>query len=36
MPADRALQEAQQRLMQSERFRAPYYWAPFYLTGDWR
>jgi CHAT domain-containing protein len=36
MPADRALQEAQLRLMQSERFRAPYFWAPFYLTGDWR
>jgi CHAT domain-containing protein len=36
MPADRALQEAQLRLMGSERFAAAYYWAAFYLTGDWR
>ncbi len=36
MPADRALQEAQNKLIRSERFRSPYYWAGFYLTGDWR
>jgi len=31
-----ALQAAQLRLLRSERFRAPYYWAPFVLLGDWR
>lgn len=36
MPKDEALQQAQVTLLTTERFSDPFYWAPFYLTGDWR
>jgi CHAT domain-containing protein len=31
-----ALREAQRTVAAMERFRAPYYWAGFALSGDWR
>ncbi|MEW6544752.1 MAG: CHAT domain-containing tetratricopeptide repeat protein [Nitrospirota bacterium] len=36
MPKDEALQKAQVALLGTERFGDPFYWAPFYLTGDWK
>ena len=30
-----ALQEAQKRIMENEKYSHPYYWAPFILVGDW-
>lgn len=36
MPKDEALQQAQISLLNMDRFSDPFYWAPFYLTGDWR
>lgn len=33
---DEALRAAQIELIRSKRFAAPFYWAAFYLTGDWR
>ena len=31
-----ALREAERTLRTDERYRHPYYWAPFILIGDWR
>jgi CHAT domain-containing protein len=31
-----ALRAAQLALMNDPRWRAPYYWAPFVLQGEWR
>lgn len=36
MPKDEALQQAQVAVLTTDRFSDPFYWAPFYLTGDWR
>jgi CHAT domain-containing protein len=36
MSKDEALQQAQVAVLTTERFSDPFYWAPFYLTGDWR
>lgn len=36
MSKDEALQQAQVAALTTERFSDPFYWAPFYLTGDWR
>lgn len=36
MPKARAMQEAQKSLMKSQRFRHPYYWAPFLVIGSWK
>ena len=36
MSKDEALRSAQISLIRSEQFSAPYFWAAFYLTGDWR
>nr|MBI3611616.1 CHAT domain-containing protein [Nitrospirota bacterium] len=36
MPKDEALQQAQVAVLTTDRFGDPFYWAPFYLTGDWR
>jgi CHAT domain-containing protein len=35
-PVDQSLQKAQLALLGSKDFSAPFFWAPFYLTGDWR
>jgi len=32
---DSSLRNAQLGLIHSKRFRHPFYWAPFYLSGDW-
>ena len=34
-PAD-ALRQAQRKMLENPRWRAPYYWAAFVLQGDWR
>jgi len=31
-----ALQEAQKKIMDNEKYSHPYYWAPFVLVGDWK
>jgi CHAT domain-containing protein len=31
-----ALRAAQVSMWKDPRFRAPYYWAPFVLQGEWR
>jgi CHAT domain-containing protein len=31
-----ALHAAQRELAATERWRLPYYWAPFVLQGDWQ
>lgn len=36
LPAAAALRRAQLALRADPRWRAPYYWAPFTLAGDWR
>ena len=36
MKKDEALRAAQIELIRSKEFAAPFYWAAFYLTGDWR
>ena len=36
MQKDEALRAAQIELIRSKGFAAPFYWAAFYLTGDWR
>lgn len=36
MPKARAMQEAQKSLMKSQKFRHPYYWAPFLVIGSWK
>jgi len=36
MKKDEALRAAQIELIRSKGFAAPFYWAAFYLTGDWR
>lgn len=36
MPKDEALQAAELDLLNTEAFGDPFYWAAFYLTGDWR
>jgi CHAT domain-containing protein len=33
---DEALRQAQLKLIRSKRRRAPFHWAAFQLTGDWR
>jgi CHAT domain-containing protein len=34
-PAE-ALRAAQIKMLRSERWKAPHYWAPFVLQGEWR
>jgi CHAT domain-containing protein len=36
MAKARALQEAQVAMIKSTKFKHPYYWSPFILTGNWR
>lgn len=36
MPKDEALQKAQIELLESGDLSSPFFWAPFYLTGDWQ
>ena len=36
LPHDKALARAQKVLASQERFKSPYYWAGFVLSGDWR
>jgi CHAT domain-containing protein len=36
LPPAQALRAAQRRMLSSERWQAPYYWAGFVLQGDWR
>lgn len=36
LPPAAALRSAQLAMLRDERWRAPYYWAPFTLQGDWR
>lgn len=36
MTKDEALQKAQVEMMKTKEFASPFFWAPFYLTGDWR
>jgi CHAT domain-containing protein len=36
MAKDEALRKAQVGMIESARFSAPFFWAAFYLTGDWR
>ena len=31
-----ALRAAQLKMLQSEQWKAPYYWAPFVIQGEWR
>jgi CHAT domain-containing protein len=31
-----ALQEAQKKIMEQDKYSHPYYWAPFVLIGDWK
>jgi CHAT domain-containing protein/uncharacterized protein HemY len=35
-PAAAALQAAQKEISQMKRWKAPYYWAPFVLQGEWK
>lgn len=35
-PKDEALRQAQLAVLADRSFADPFYWAPFYLTGDWR
>jgi CHAT domain-containing protein len=36
LPPAAALREAQVSMWRDDRWRAPYYWAPFVLQGEWR
>lgn len=36
MPKDEALRQAQMALQKTKEFAEPFFWAPFYITGDWR
>ncbi len=36
LPPQEALASAQQSLQENPRWRAPYYWAPYIVEGDWR
>jgi len=36
MAKDEALQKAQVEMIRTREFAAPFFWAPFYLTGDWK
>jgi len=36
MPKDEALRQAQISLRKTKEFSEPFFWAPFYITGDWR
>ena len=36
LPPSRALQRAQLLLLESDDWKAPYFWAPFSLLGDWK
>ncbi len=36
LPPAAALREAQLAILAEERWKAPYFWAPFLLSGDWR
>lgn len=36
VPKGEALRTAQVRLLQSEPYAHPYYWAPFILIGNWK
>jgi len=36
MTKDEALQKAQVEMSKTKEFAAPFFWAPFYLTGDWK
>jgi CHAT domain-containing protein len=31
-----ALRAAQLKMLQSEQWKSPYYWAPFVIQGEWR
>jgi CHAT domain-containing protein len=33
---DKALRQVQMEIWKDKRFRSPYYWAPFVLTGEWQ
>jgi CHAT domain-containing protein len=34
--ATRALREAQIKLIESEKYSSPFFWAPFIIIGNWR
>ena len=36
IPEAQALQDAQVAMIKSPKFKHPYYWSPFILTGNWR